>query len=408
MTTVISFAGKPSALTDVSNPDWAPNQNLGHEYSETKVESKRRHERLHEREEKRKRSASALALLELSKADCVMEEEAGVGCQTDFTLETIKELEKLEKENKALKEELFNYKLDMEVFKGNNTKTLHFTGLPNWQLLFCLYDFVKDYLDKGLILNSFQKLLLTLMRMKLNLYGTDLSYRFGGISDSTVSRTFNHVLDVLYICLKPLIKWPERDELKKTLPMDFRKHCPNCAVIIDCFEIFLDRPSNLMARAQTYSSYKHHNTVKYLIGVTPQGTVSFISDGWGGRVSDKYLTEECGLLNKLIPGDVILADRGFDIQDSVGLCCATIKIPAFTKGKKQLAGIEVEQTRRIANLRIHVERVIGNVRKKYSILSATQPIDFAKVRSGHVTTLDKMVTVCCALTNLCDSVVPFE
>ena len=80
----------------------------------------------------------------------------------------------------------------MEVFRGDNSKTLHFTGLPTWQLLFCLYDFVKDYLDNGLLLNGFQKLLLTLMSMKLNLYGTDLSFRFGGISNSTVSRTFNH------------------------------------------------------------------------------------------------------------------------------------------------------------------------------------------------------------------------
>jgi hypothetical protein len=54
-----------------------------------------------------------------------------------------------------------------------------------------------------------------------------------------------------------------------------------------------------------------------------------------------------------------LADRGFDNKDSVGLYCSTLSIPAFTKGKKQLTGIEVEQTRQIANVRIHVERVIG-------------------------------------------------
>ena len=164
----------------------------------------------------------------------------------------------------------------------------------------------------------------------------------------------------------------------------------------------------LKEQQQTFSSYKHHNTVKYLIGITPQGTVSFISEGWGGRVSDKHLTENSGLLDHLTPGDVILADRGFDIQESVGLFCSTIKIPAFTKGKKQLSGIEVEQTRRIANVRIHVERVIGNIRKKYSILGATQPIDFVTVRNGDVTTLDKIVTICCTLVNICDSVVPFE
>ena len=90
------------------------------------------------------------------------------------------------------------------------------------------------------------------------------------------------------------------------MPMCFRKHCPTCVVIIDCFEIFIDRPTNLLARAQTYSSYKHHNTVKYLIGITPQGTVSFISKGWGGRVSDKHLTENSNLLSSLIPGDTVL------------------------------------------------------------------------------------------------------
>lgn len=60
-------------------------------------------------------------------------------------------------------------------------------------------------------------------------------------------------------------------------------------VIIDSFETFIDRPSNLRARAQTFSSYKHHNTVKVLIGITPQGTVCFVSDAWGGRTSDMFL-----------------------------------------------------------------------------------------------------------------------
>ena len=125
-------------------------------------------------------------------------------------------------------------------------------------------------------------------------------------------------------------------------------------------------------------------------------------------MSDKHLTENCGLLSNLIPGDTILADRGFDIKESVGLYCATITVPAFTKGKKQLSAIEVEQTRRIANVRIHVERVIGNIWQKYTLLNSTVPIDFVKSVSVANTTLDKIVVVACALINLCESVVPFD
>ena len=80
------------------------------------------------------------------------------------------------------------------------------------------------------------------------------------------------MIDVMHVRMTPLIVWPSRDALRKTMPMPFRKYFgTKCAVIIDCFEIFIDRPTNLKARAETWSSYKHHNTVKFLIGITPQG-----------------------------------------------------------------------------------------------------------------------------------------
>ena len=116
-------------------------------------------------------------------------------------------------------------------------------------------------------------------------------------------------------------------------------------------------------------------------------------------------------MDNLLPGDTVLADQGFDIKESVGLCCAMLVLPAFTKGKKQLSGIEVEQTRSIANVRIHVECVIGNLRQKCSFLSTTQPIDHLVCKPGERSTtfkLDKIVTVCCSLTNLCNSVVPLD
>ena len=58
-----------------------------------------------------------------------------------------------------------------------------------------------------------------------------------------------------------------------------------------------------------------------------------MSDACGGRV---YLTEHCRILKKILPGDVVLADRRFDISDSVGMQQAKLHIPALTKGKDQL------------------------------------------------------------------------
>ena len=124
----------------------------------------------------------------------------------------------------------------------------------------------------------------------------------------------------------------------------------------------------MLARAQIWSSYKHNNTAKFLISITPQGTVLFISKRSGGRTSDNFITEHSGLLNNILPGDLVLADRGFDIEDSCGLFCATLRIPNFTNGKSQLSPFEIEATRSVAHVRIHVERVIGSVRPKLGMV----------------------------------------
>lgn len=82
-------------------------------------------------------------------------------------------------------------------------------------------------------------------------------------------------------------------------------------------------------------------------------------------------------MRNIIPGDVILADRGFDIAESVALMQASVEVPTFMGGKKQLSGVDVIKTRKIANVRIHVERVIGVVRQKYKILGGPLPVDYA-------------------------------
>lgn len=56
-------------------------------------------------------------------------------------------------------------------------------------------------------------------------------------------------------------------------------------------------------------------------------------------MSDKVITtQESNLFHHLLPGDVILADRGFTLSDDLA---AKLVLPTFTKGKKQLLQADV-------------------------------------------------------------------
>ena len=238
-------------------------------------------------------------------------------------------------------------------------------------------------------------LLLVLMKIRLGVTNKDLAYRFR-INYGMVSKIYRSWLVILSKALQPLIVWPSRGALRQHLPSAFKSY-KNCACIIDCTEIFIERSLNLEARAISWSNYKHTNTIKYLIGISPAGAVTFLSPGWGGRTSDKQLTIESGVLDFLIFGDSILADKGFLIAGEVAARGAVLAIPSFTRGKSQMPAKDVDQSRKIAHVRIHVERVIGRL-KTFKILNSTIPI-------SQVDLLNDVMIVVSALVNLNKSVV---
>lgn len=237
-------------------------------------------------------------------------------------------------DNSSLQAKLQKYLYNQSFFKDDDDKVLYYIGLSSYNTLLTLYEFVQNDL-KCTILSKFEQLILCFMRMRLGIAIMDLSNRFN-VSKSTVSRIFLDCLDVLYIKLYSVVYWPERPELQISMPMCFRaRYGKKITTIIDCFELFIDRPSGLTARTLTWSSYKNKNTIKFLIAITPQGTISFISKGWGGRTTEKHITEHSGFLRKLCSGDTVMADRGFDIADTIGSYGGTLEIPAFTRGKTQ-------------------------------------------------------------------------
>ena len=161
--------------------------------------------------------------------------------------------------------------------------------------------------------------------------------------------------------------------LRKNLPKVFKGKFSKCVAIIDCTEIFIDTPFELNTRARTWSNYKITNTIKYFVSFTPTGAVNFLSNGWGGRVSDKEITRKCGILDYIEYGDQILAERVFTVSEEIGYHGGILVIPSFTKGKKQLPKNEVEWDRYIARVRIHIELVIGRMRK-FNLINTRIPL----------------------------------
>ncbi|CAG2212862.1 unnamed protein product [Mytilus edulis] len=157
------------------------------------------------------------------------------------------------------------------------------------------------------------------------------------------------------------------------MPASFKKSYPNTTAVIDCTELFIQRPRHPTTQGKTFSTYKSHNTYKCLVSITPNGNFNYISDLYGGHTSDRYITEHSGFLDLVSAGDEIMADRGFRIRDLLLGEKGLFKYAPFTRkcswGKgKRLTAYEIRKTRKIANVRIYVEKAIQRM-KKFKMLS---------------------------------------
>lgn len=137
----------------------------------------------------------------------------------------------------------------------------------------------------------------------------------------------------------------------------------------------------------------------------PQGSINFASKGFTGRTTDVQAVKESGFLDCLLPGDVVMADRGFLVEEEIERRGAQLVTPAFKGQRSQLEGSETERSRIISNERIHIERAIGNLRKKYTIMCG--PIRIIDMCSDPTNTafIDKIFIVCCCLLNSMRSIV---
>lgn len=267
------------------------------------------------------------------------------------------------------------------------------TGIPTFELLNLLKDLVATVRPKGRISSRFdlrEMILMTFIKLKQNLSYAMLAVLFKCSNDTCKDIIFD-MIDTLYLCLKPAIYWPAKDNILRNMPECF-KDFENVRVVIDCTEIRIQRPSKLCCQLQTYSYYKSTYTVKFMTGVTPAGLISVVSKPYGGRVSDNMIFEQSELLKKMDKNDAILADRGFTINNLCKEYDVTFISPLFLENKTQFSKTEALLNRNVAKARVHIER--SNQRLKcFNILSNTMPMCL-------LSKVEKIFTIICGLVNL--------
>ena len=231
-------------------------------------------------------------------------------------------------------------------------------------------------------LSLFDQFYLVLEKLRVGTLNQVLADNFN-ISQTTVSRVFISWINFLYFMLGGICIWPSREKIQKNMPTCFKSMYPECRGMIDA--------SSLVLNSEMYSSYKSHTTYKGNVVISPSGEIIHISSLFEGSISDKELVRQSGLLPLLQPGDQIMADKGFVIQDLLTPLGCSVVMPSFLSSKQQFSKGEFQDSKKNHNLRVHVERAIRRV-KEFHFFDRVIPLTMAG-------SINQIWTVSCLITN---------
>ena len=240
--------------------------------------------------------------------------------------------------------------LDLNACAESPKKIKALTGFDDYEHFQFILAVVRpdDNLAEPCRLSVEQQFLLVLMKLRHNITDDILAILFA-VCRTVVGKMFHNWVTFMYKRFSAIDIWPEVATVPQGEPV----------VIIDCTECKLQVPLNPLQQQASYSNYKKDNTYKVLIGISHNGAVVFCSDAYAGSISDREIFERCGIMSKLRPGDIVMADRGFNVQDLLALKDVRLVTPEYMKNRSQLPSSAVSASRKVTAKRIHVERLIG-------------------------------------------------
>lgn len=299
----------------------------------------------------------------------------------------------------------------VEKFQDSDEDIQFYTGLPRYSSFVSLLKFLEAGEDGKFIqrprknssgqpsydssgrkrkITAENQLFLVLIKLRLGLFHQHLAHLFE-VSTSTVSRIFSSWVDFMYLRMFSLDLWLPRHEIDATMPPAFAEKYKTTRVLLDATEIRCDVPSSMVTQSEVYSHYKSTHTFKGLVAVAPSGVLTFASELFTGSTSDRECVIKSGFLDlEFEPGDSVMADKGFRIEDLLQEKGATLNIPPFLKAGK-FTTKETQKTQEIAALRIHVERKIQRI-KAFHVFDRSIPISLAPLAN-------QMWGICAVLTN---------
>lgn len=119
----------------------------------------------------------------------------------------------------------------------------------------------------------------------------------------------------MYLKFGQVCIWPSKAVVQQTMPADFREKLPSTRVVIDCTEVFCKMPSSLLLNSELFSSNKNHVALKVLVGNSPSGAITFVSQLYTGSISDRKIVLRSGILfQEFEDGDSVMIDKGFKFK----------------------------------------------------------------------------------------------